>query len=340
MIFTNAKDFGESFEPEVDQHFKSSSNVRIASGYASRNIVENYSKDFIRIGEDGGKSQLLLGMAFFDGLSSPMIKTLSKLDNELKNSNKDNGVFVCYSKRYHGKIYEFGNKDNRELFLGSSNFSGSGLIRNMECDIKVKDVETKSDLIGYLDFLFNPDNAVTFNKAEIGSKKAKKTKIKSTYNDLMNTLEKYNKHKIKKENLPFFEYELNFKGKDKSGLNVYFGKGRMQKNGYVKPRDWYEIEIIAPVSINSLDIYPKGDFLAFTDDGYKIPMRTQGGGHYYKNIRSKGNLKIFGAWIKGKLEKSGALEKLKPVNQEVIDSYGNGSIKFYKIKDKEYYMEF
>ena len=114
----------------------------------------------------------------------------------------------------------------------------------------------------------------------------------------------------------------------------------MQNGGYIKPRDWYEIELIAPVSINSLDIYPKGDFTAFTDDGYIIPMRTQGGGHYHKNIRSKGNLRIFGAWIKGKLERSGALEKLKPVDQDVIDSFGRSSIKFYKIREKEYFMEF
>ncbi len=69
--------------------------------------------------------------------------------------------------------------------------------------------------------------------------------------------------------------------------------------------------MIANTDLNSQQFYPKGDFLAYTDDGYIIPMRTQG--DYFKNIRSKDSLQIFGIWLKGKLEKSGALKKYEPV---------------------------
>jgi len=76
-------------------------------------------------------------------------------------------------------------------------------------------------------------------------------------------------------------------------LNVYFGKGRLNSTtGITKPRPWYEIELIASNDLNSLPNYPKGDFLAYTDDGLIIPMRTQG--DYFKNIRSRNSLQIFG----------------------------------------------
>ena len=107
MIYTNAKSYGEEFKPAIDQYFQSSTDVRIASGYVSSHVIEDYARDFIRIGKNGGISQLLLGMAFFEGLSKTIIKTVASLDNTLKKTNVNNGVYVSYSKRYHGKIYEF-----------------------------------------------------------------------------------------------------------------------------------------------------------------------------------------------------------------------------------------
>ena len=155
----------------------------------------------------------------------------------------------------------------------------------------------------------------------------------------MGELQRYDINEIDKDKSPFFEYPLSrVVGKLKSNLNTYFAKGRLNPNGTVTPRPWYEIELIAPVSMSSNDLYPKGDFIAYTDDGYIIPMRTQG--DYYKNIRSKDRLARFGAWLKGKLEKAGALDKFQPVTQEVIDAYGKGSLKFYRIETDKYFLEF
>ena len=126
---------------------------------------------------------------------------------------------------------------------------------------------------------------------------------------------------------------------EKSNLNVYFGKGRLNtKTGLVKPRPWYEIELIASKDLNSQPFYPKGDFLAYTDDGYIIPMRTQG--DYYKNIRSKQSLQIFGIWLKGKLERSGALKKYEPVTMDTLEEYGSDKLVFYKLDENKYYMKF
>jgi hypothetical protein len=127
--------------------------------------------------------------------------------------------------------------------------------------------------------------------------------------------------------------------KEKSNLNVYFGKGRLNaKTGIVKPRPWYEIELIANVQLSSNPLYPKGDFDAYTDDGYIIPMRTQG--DYHKNIRSKVSLQIFGMWLKGKLQKSGALLPLSPVTNDTLIDYGNDTLTFSKIAEGKYYISF
>ncbi|MBI5220821.1 MAG: NgoFVII family restriction endonuclease [Candidatus Liptonbacteria bacterium] len=103
--------------------------------------------------------------------------------------------------------------------------------------------------------------------------------------------------------------------------------------GKVTPRPWYEVELIAPREINILPVYPRGPFLAYTDDGYIIPMRTSGDN--FKNIRSSGNLQLLGQWLKGKLQKSGALVPLTPATAETLEKYGNDTIRFYKVREGE-----
>lgn len=164
-------------------------------------------------------------------------------------------------------------------------------------------------------------------------------KKKKTAIDHWNTIEKHS-DTITYQNLPKVEISLNrIVAKEKSNLNVYFGKGRMNsKRDKLIPRPWYEIEIICDKQINTHTHYPKGDFIAYTDDGYKIPMRTQGDN--YKNLRSKDSLQIFGYWLKGKLEKNQVLKKYERVTLETLNSYGKHSVDLYKIKEGEYYMSF
>ena len=67
-------------------------------------------------------------------------------------------------------------------------------------------------------------------------------------------------------------------------------------------------------------------------------MRTSG--DYFKNIRSKHKLEILGQWIKGKLQNANALVPLTPVTQDTLDQYGHNTIKFYKMAEGKYYIEF
>ncbi len=61
---------------------------------------------------------------------------------------------------------------------------------------------------------------------------------------------------------------------------------------------------------------------------------------YFKNIRSKQSLQIFGIWLKGKLERSGALNKYEPVTFDTLEEYGNSKLDFYKIEEGKYFMKF
>ena len=151
----------------------------------------------------------------------------------------------------------------------------------------------------------------------------------------------YDQSKIARPSLDCNKVVIDLKrivGKSQSNLNVYFGKGREQSNGLVSPRPWYEIEVICSKMVTDQYAYPRGDFIAYTDDGYVLPMKT--GGDYNKNLRSKGGLQNFGIWLKGKLERSGALEKFTPITEETLREYGENKLTLYQLSEGKYYMEF
>ncbi|MFA6518892.1 MAG: restriction endonuclease PLD domain-containing protein [Candidatus Shapirobacteria bacterium] len=338
MLWNNVDTLGGDFINQVDTEFGDALGVTIASGYVSLDIINKYYSNFQTISQNGGSSRLLVGMAFYEGLSANKLSLLTSLNNQLKQTNENNGVFVSYNGKFHGKIYQFDKDAGKSYYLGSSNFSRSGLSGNIECTASISDSDTQSRLSTFIGYLFLPENAIHIDKAEIvvpGSSEYRQ-KMAITLDDL----EKYDPATVDKSILPIFEFPLSrIANKEKSNLNAYFGKGRWSRaTGKIVPRPWYEVELIADSSVRGTPLYPRGDFKAYTDDGYIIPMVTNG--DYDKNIRSKSNLKILGQWIKNKLQKSGALLPLMPVTQDTLDAYGRSSINFYKIRDGKYYMEF
>ncbi len=338
-MYTNLNVHGGPFESVLDSEFEESSDVFIASGYVSLNIINKYYDNFLAIAENGGLSKLLVGMAFYEGLSANLLDTLLELNGTLESYNSKNGVFVSHGKSYHGKIYMFKNEENTHYYVGSSNFSGSGLRSNVECTLPVNDLGLIEKLDSFLALISNSRNALSIKNAEIiklGTKKYHK-KIEPIYLDKLST------HEIREVDIstsPYFEFDLSrIVDKPKSNLNTYFGKGRLNRStGKTIARPWFEIELIADRELTSKGLYPKGDLTAYTDDGFVIPMRTQG--DYYKNIRSKSSLQIFGMWLKGKMQKKNALVPLTPVTSETLVSYGKNKIKFCKIRDGEYFLSF
>lgn len=338
MLWNNLENLGGDFLDQVDTEFSGSNGVTIASGYVSLDIINKYYTSFERIAQEGGLSRLLVGMAFYEGLSANKLSLLNTLNSQLIQSDERNGVFVSWNGKYHGKIYKFTKQEDSNYYLGSSNFSRSGLSGNIECTASISDADTQLKLNNFIDYLFLPENAIHIDKAEIivpGSSEYRR-KIAVTLDDL----QRYDPTTIDKSLYPKFDFPLSrIADKEKSNLNAYFGKGRWSRStGKIVPRGWYEVELIADSNIRSTPLYPQGQFEAYTDDGYIIPMVTNG--DYHKNIRSKNNLKILGQWVKNKLQKNNILIPLTPVTQDTLDSYGRNSILFYKISDGKYYMEF
>lgn len=338
-MYTNLFEYGGNFRTVLDKEFIYAKNVTVASGYASLDLIHAFESDFIRIANSGGVSKLLLGMAFYEGLSQKKLDALTILNNKLKIYKNGSGVYVTNGRRYHGKVYLFEQEEITSVYVGSSNFSSSGTKGNIECTLPITDKSQKKLVASFLKDLYSSSHSVTIDNVEI-TVPGKKIIIEKSIENYWRRLKKYDPTLINIETLPKFEFPLKrVAEKEKSNLNVYFGKGRLNtKTGIIKPRPWYEIELIAANDLNSQDFYPKGDFLAYTDDGLIIPMRTQGDN--YKNIRSKQSLQIFGIWLKGKLERSGALKKYEPVTLDTLEEYGSDKLIFYKIDENKYYMKF
>lgn len=338
-MYTNLDKHGGNFRDVLDKEFSLAKNVTIASGYASLDIIHLYQNAFLDIANAGGVSKLLLGMAFYEGLSQKKLDAVTVLNNKLKKFSNGSGVYVTNGRRYHGKVYYFHDETSSSIYVGSSNFSSSGTKGNIECTVPISVDEDKKTLVNFINDLYSPYYSITIDHVEIIVPGKKKIIINSIEN-YWDSLKTYDPTSIDTSVLHKFVFPLKrVAEKEKSNLNVFFGKGRLNtKTLKITPRPWYEIELIATNDLNSQTYYPKGDFLAYTDDGLIIPMRTQG--DYYKNIRSKKSLQIFGIWLKGKLEVSGALKKYEPVTLETLEEFGNDKLTFYKIEEGKYYMEF
>jgi len=337
-MYTNIDEHGGDFRTILDSEFATSENVTVATGYTSLDIMAAYQGDFIRIAEAGGVSRLLLGMAFYEGLSQKKLDLANDLNNQLLEFNNSSGVYVTNGRRYHGKVYRFYDQHSSNLYVGSSNFSSSGTAGNIECTIPVNNSSQRDSLVAFLDELYSTTHSITIDRAKI-TVPGKKKIVRKALVDYWDALERYDPTTIDKSELPKFEYSLSrVAEKEKSNLNVYFGKGRWNRStGIVTPRAWNEIELIANADLRADSNYPIGNFTAYTDDGYIIPMRTQGA--YYKNIRSVKSLQILGIWLKGKLERSGALKKYEPVTLETLIEYGSDKLTFFKMEEGKFYME-
>ena len=133
--------------------------------------------------------------------------------------------------------------------------------------------------------------------------------------------------------IPIKTYEVS----PHSNLNAFFGKGRENKaTGLVKPRHWYEVELIVPKYITSQTGYPKAKtnnavFDVITDDGWSFQCKVSG--DYSKNFRSEGDLKILGKWFKGRLENAGVLKVGEPVTQDTLRKYGRDFFGLTKINN-------
>lgn len=329
LLYSNIKpcesdnsSFSEAFEAGVVK----SDGIKIATGYITEESLLEL-KSILSFYFDEGKIKkcsLVLGMHGREGFTQAQYEAATNLATFLKEKNIG-AVYVCTAFKFHGKTYVFYKSDEPiSAVMGSSNLSNIVESRVWEVDALFTEEKVLSELdalhISLVDKachnILEMEKPSTFNhprdllKDRIGVAKADPEAYREA-----------------EESLTDVVFDLPLKTEAKSNLNDYFGKGRLATaTGAIRPRHWYEAELIVPVEITTSPSYPEtgSAFHVLTDDGWSFECKISG--QKGKNFRSKDDLRTLGRWIKGRLENTGCLKVGQPVTEDVLNKYGRHTL--------------
>jgi hypothetical protein len=333
---TASKKFSDVF---FDLFVNKASSTRIASGYVSEESIA----DLINLYETGYNKplNLIVGMHYFEGFSYGQYYALLHLSDILAARNTG-GIYVSTVMKYHGKIYFFYENGQYSAIVGSSNLTKIALTRETaaervyDTDLYIHDEAVTDDIEK---FIVDLQDRFCTNLKSLNFEDLKIIEPTNLFENYL-SVEKVSTDGIENQ-LTDIVFDIPLKTEEKSNLNVYFEKGRKNfSNGFVLPRDWYEIEVIVPKKITEKKEYPRGQpFLVITDDGYKFKCKTSG--TYFKNFRSALDLKILGRWIKGRMENCHVLKTGEKVTDETFANYGRNSMRLIKTKmANTWYLDF
>lgn len=352
ILTTNSSPWGELGKPLFGLlNSSQTKSLEAVTGYVGLETVERLIALIEKKPELSVK--LVVGMAAKEGLSQRTYDSLGRLHESLtkkqdKSKDSKSGVYWYFSGKegersrgLHAKAYRIKGTGVDQLVIGSSNFSYSGL--SISGNIELNLFETSSLARAEFDAFFNSNlisghNFVAYDRVP---KFPIKGKLKAEAKQKPGLIRVPKPVDFKK--YPFVDIDLakDIEKKQRSSLNVCFGKGRLARaSGKVTPREWYEVEIICPKEVTQNPAYPIGDFQAVTSNGYSFPARTQG--DYNKNLRSKESLHTMGLWIKSLLEDSGALSNVPQelVTQETFDNYGSSILRLYRVSKNQVVLHF
>lgn len=262
---------------------------------------------------------LTIGMHAFSGFTKSQYEAVASFAEYMKSSGKGS-VRICIAFPFHGKIYTFYKTGNPVAsIIGSSNLSalGNENDRIFEVDVEITEADILKEIIK-LQLLIDEKGTKPFLEWEPREFK----QAESLLGELPDVRKVTQAEIDEIKSRVVSQFRLPLKPTLKSNLNVYFGKGRLNtKTGIIRPRPWYEIEVIVPKEITTLPGFPYlRDFEVITDDGWKFACNTNG--DFSKNFRSKGSLIILGAWIKGRMEAAGVLKVGELITSAHLEKYG------------------
>lgn len=317
-------------------YLRESDSITMATGYISSDALIELSK-IVEINLKP-KIELMIGMHYFDGFTRSQYEAAQSL-HQILVSNSLGGIFVSNTRKFHGKMYHFdGQYISPAIMVGSSNLDSciSKNPMNYEADVLITESAEVSKFNSYLKSLIS-NLSVPLHSINVDSFIEKNALLENQYG-----VEKVDPVFLAelKSSLTTIEFNISIKTEPKSNLNAFFGKGRVNKRGFVTPRPWYEVELIVSNSITQQVNFPYcQEFDVVTDDGWKFKCKTSG--DFSKNLRSNDDLKILGKWLKGRLESSGCLKIGEPVTERVLTNYGRDYINLTKTNiDNLWYLSF
>lgn len=339
-VRTGCKKFADTFYGLLPY----TSELDIAVGYISSDSLVELQKT-IELNPNIHKMNLIIGMHYFDRFTKVQYNSASRLSNFLR-ENSLGDVKLVTAFRYHGKLYSYSN-DNGPFagIIGSNNLSSivEGGARVYESSLLLDDIPSAKKMKDFIKQLYVKASK-SIAELEITEFNDENPLLEG--HELVKRVTAYtvalamNNRTDTSFEIPIKPYEVS----PQSNLNVFFGKGRESKNGLVKPRHWYEVELIVPKKVTSKPGYPQSKtdgavFEVITDDCWSFKCKVSG--DYSKNFRSEGDLKILGKWLKGRLENAGVLKVGEPVRQATLDAYGRNSFTLTKTTEENvWYLDF
>ena len=316
----------KSYVEQWTSLFTENDSLNIAVGYASNDSLL-YLRKLIELNSPKNLN-VCLGMARFEGLFNSQFAAATELGRYLQETGTGN-VYISTQFPFHGKVQTFSLAKNITAgLIGSSNLSNIvppvGMNRgNYEMDILVEDKTAVKELDGFISNLLANAAAPLDSITNLKLRNDPNRLMQSSF-EVMPVEESVQTSILESEINQRFEIPI--KTAPQSNLNAFFGEGRKNAQGFVKPRHWYEVEIIVGQEVQrSAENYPANkEFIVYTDDGYKFALKTSG--DYGKNLRSRDDLTVLGRWLKGRMENAGALVSGTPVTETVLRSYGRDTM--------------
>ena len=320
-----------TFADQFINHMGNADYLQLVTGYISEDsllfLMENIKRN------KKPHCELLIGMHVYDGFTHSQYNMSKDLGEYLYKNNMGN-VVVCCAFPYHGKFYNFfKSKNHFATITGSANITQLIPTRQRNITFNVTDKNALAELSLYFEQLKKSCKSILDYKPNIFKESSFLLKDCIGVAKL-NAEELISIFKTKQNN----SFHLTLKAEKQSNLNICFGKGRENFNkGIIKPRSWFEFEVIVPKTITSQKGYPRNRrFNVVTDDGWMFECKTQG--DYSKNFRSTGGLAVLGMWVKGKLLEAGVVKAGEFITSDMLKKYGSDYLKLTSTTDPNIWM--
>lgn len=309
----NSRPLHAVFERELE----TATHIDIAVGYVSEKSLRWLNE--IAQQRPELSINLTCGMHSREGMTQTQLTNAKALHETLSRSDRG-GVYVTKRMKYHGKIYLFTSQAGTSCYVGSANLSSilAGHTDTLEAGMFFpvapesvtehlkRDVYPQWEPVDTAGIPLIPDRSSPMHNVE----EAQEVSTAGVVQIMTSPA-----------TLTFY---IPLKAHPASSLNAHLSGGgvRTQRFGGGLARSWYEGELIVGKAITQLPGYPKrGErFTVVTDDGWTFECMTSG--DFSKNLRSYGDLSIFGTWMKSRLIEAGALEFGETATQSNIDRYG------------------